>query len=150
MCGCAPDGLRRGSSTAFAPDREGAILLQGSCGAKREGHPPSLRIRRSAPKSPELPPPSARKKGGLRPLNRGGTTKRTLSSLDQGGECFSFAARAAGNIRTQRVRRRMFNVSRWRERFCKFATSLAPQAYFFCCSRKSMQKEELRNDYMAR
>ena len=39
--------------------------------------------------------------------------------------------------------RHIFNVSRWREHFCKFASSLAPQAYFFCCSRKSMQKEEL-------
>ena len=43
-----------------------------------------------------------------------------------------------------------FNVSRWRECFSKFASALAPQAYFFCCSRKSMQKEELGRVYLAR
>ena len=31
---------------------------------------------------------------------------------------------------------------------CRFSTTLAPQAYFFCCSRKSMQKEELGREIL--
>ena len=74
-------------------------MLKGSCGAEREGHPPSKRIRRAAPKSPGSAP-SARTKGGRSPLNLGGTTKyprysRPSAFCWQGWEYF-FAPDGAG------------------------------------------------------
>ena len=54
---------------------------------------------------------------------------------------FTLHARRAGPVCPAAPPVSTFHVGEMR--FCKFVIALAPQAYFFCCSRKSMQKEEL-------
>lgn len=43
------------------PVREGAVLLRGSCGTEREGHPPSMCIRRTTAEITGIRPVSAGK-----------------------------------------------------------------------------------------
>ena len=75
-------------------------MLKGSCGAEREGHPLSKRIRHASRRNRRAPPRQRGKREDMRPLNLGGTTKyprysRPSAFCWQGWEYF-FAPDGAG------------------------------------------------------
>ena len=112
-----------------APVREGARMLKGSCGAEREGHPPSKRIRRTRRNRRSSAPP-ARRKGGLRPLNMGGTTKypEILSSL--GFHCWGESIFFFTKSRRDRGEC-AYRARRTREVLCARSAQAAPKARRF-------------------